>query len=176
MALFRSRDDLRNFLDARNVLVGHGIEAARLDSDMRHLRSRKALPSLIENWTGHLPLISPPYRSDVLVPVRSVRELREVARHLRNCAASYSFDCLAGRSAFLRIQKGGVTVGAVHLERERGEWVISDIVGTANRRPSRPTFELVLSELRVAGFNASAEHGPTEWDKVQKFARLPYNI
>ncbi|MBX7459362.1 hypothetical protein K3152_14000 [Qipengyuania sp. 1NDH17] len=174
LALFHNREDVRHFAEARRILIENGVDARRIDDDLRGLSKRRSLPKLIEKWTSGLQLAASPYRSDVLVPVQTVGELRELGKYLRNCSASFSFDSLAGRSVFLRIMDRDETIGLVHLELEGGEWLICEIVGKANRSPGRTVMESVYNELNGAGFSVCRERGPSVWDKVQRFAGLPY--
>ena len=174
LSLFHDREDVRHFVEARRILIENGIDAERIDDDLRGLNNRRSLPKLIEKWTSDLRLSPSPYCSDVLVPVQTVGELRGLGRYLRSCSASFSFNSLAERSAFLRTIDRDETIGMVHLELEGGEWLICEIVGKANRSHGRTVMESVYNELKGAGFIVCRERGPSVWGKVQRFAGLPY--
>ena len=173
LCLFEDVDALTACLTAIETLVKAGISKADAIDRLSQVRSKNSLSTTFNKLLQNLkfrgfPLAGNPF----ITPVRTVGELRCIARFFRNCSASFVYDGLEGRSLFYVLQ-GEQPVGLVHLEKERGEWIVSDIVGRSNR-PLPPSIMMgALEYFEGGGIQRSVNCRSSKWDAVRRFCRQP---
>lgn len=171
ISLFEDVDALAACLKAVETLVEAGISKADAINRLSQVKTKKALSTAFDKLLQKLkfrgfPLAGNPF----ITPVRTVGELRCIAKFFRNCSASFVFDGLEGRSLFYVLQ-GEQPVGLVHLEKERGEWIVSDIVGRSNR-PLPPSIMMgALEYFEGGGIQHAANFRSSKWDAVRRFCR-----
>jgi len=162
--------DARDVATAFEVLVESGVDEEWLASDLREVKTQKALSSVFQKAARRAK--APPHPvppADFYHPIETGEELFSVAREFRNCLRNYTCSLLddAQGNAFAIASRGGHRT-VVHLVRGPSGWKLEGLFKTRNRRPSRPTRERIESYLKEHGVLVESREPrkSSRWDSV----------
>ena len=164
-------DAVDELLAAIDLLAEHGVARQPLLAKLASVGSRKGLAAVFSQAIKELQFPNAPVsgNSDI-TPVTSIVRLREIGKTLNNCAANYVYEVMNGTSYFYVVDPDNPTAIA-HLERESGEWVLTDIVARSNRPVSRARASAIFAYFEEVGIGVSPTCRPSRWSAVQRFAR-----
>jgi hypothetical protein len=139
------------------VKVIQKLDKSRYADALISLKRIKTL-SQLENWfrrhTQSLPFPQPPWNgNDWIVPIRTVKALREAALKYRNCLYDYPRQVLLGEYYFYEV-KNGPAIVAIVRDPIIG-WRISEINGIDNQEPDENLVTRI--ERAFADVNFSVE-------------------
>ncbi|WP_170003239.1 hypothetical protein [Pseudopontixanthobacter vadosimaris] len=171
VGIFDDVEEIEEFFSAIEVLSSSGICKTVVTERFSSIQSRKALAQAFNDLLSQINFRGFPIAGNVFIsPVRSVAELKRLARIFRNCSASYTYEVLDGSSLFYIINELEPR-GMVRLEKEQGSWVIADMVGRSNQPLPETIVADVARYFEAAGVSRSSLCRPSRWAGVRKFCR-----
>ena len=134
------------------LLAEHGACRREMAGALASLRSAEAIPGFALRWSLKIAFPRHPVPASAFYqPITTGEQLQASARRYRNCSRSHLVRIVENRSSFAEFRHDDLGTAVVHLVRDEDRWLLEDVYGPANERPSAALEQAVEAYLEMQG-------------------------
>lgn len=131
-----------------------GVSRQAVLASLGSVGTAEGLEKWFCGWIEKTEFPSPPWNgNDVCVPLRTIHEMRQTARLMRNCLQAKVVSVISGASYYYL--RRGDPLSVVELVNDRlAGWMVSDMKGMENQRLPLRLASRIRDEFKTAGIGS----------------------